>query len=106
MTVVKSCRMECKKILDYLKTVISIPDTFEAELAVFLKKFSYYEDDEDLDMMLDGSLHELVSLGYREIDCKLYEAGMKLKYSEVKRIIAKRGKSRINISGDLYCVRG
>ena len=49
-------------------------------------------------MMLDGSLHELVSLGYREIDCKLYEAGMKLKYSS-KRIIAKRSKqTRINIS--------
>lgn len=100
MTVVKSCRMECKKILDYLKTVISIPDTFEAELAVFLKKFSYYEDDEDLDMMLDGSLHELVSLGYREIDCKLYEAGMKLKYSEVKELLRKGANPRINISGD------
>lgn len=98
--VIEQCRKGCREILEYLQTIISIPNSFESDLKQHFKHFAYYDDDEDFEWMLDGSLSQLVSLGYREIDCLLYEAGMKLNYSEVERLLEIGANPDVHISGD------
>ena len=100
ISVIEQCRKDCSKILDYLQSIITIPNSFESDLKQYLARFAYYDDDEDFEWMLDGSLSQLVSLGYREIDCLLYEAGMKLNYSEVERLLALGANPNVRISGN------
>lgn len=100
ISVIEQCRKGCREILEYLQTIISIPNSFESNLKHHFKRFAYYEADEDFEWMLDGSLSQLISLGYLEIDCLLYEAGMKLNYSEVEHLLELGANPDIHISGD------
>lgn len=100
LPIIETCRRGCREILDYLKTLITIPISFQSELVGLLKRFSYYYENEDIDTMLNGSISKLVSLGYREIDCRLYEAGMKLNYSETERLLNQGANPTVYISGD------
>lgn len=117
MTIVEPCREGCQKIMEYLRSIIEIPNSFESDLKAYLSHFAFYEYEDDLDYMLDGSLQELISLGYRDIDCRLYEAGMKLNYDEVERLMSNGANPDVHISGgyspekaveaalyDVYCL--
>lgn len=98
--VIEICRKRCKEILLYLKNIIAVPTSFEYDLRKHLKCFAYYSEDYDFEFMLDGSLPHLLSLGYKEVDCKLYEAGMKLDYSEVERLLNIGANPNVWMSGD------
>lgn len=88
LPVVEKGRIENQRILDYLETIIRIPDSFYDDFKKYLKSFALYDDDYDFEIMLDTSLDLLVKRGYREIDCRLYEAGMKFNFSELERLLS------------------
>lgn len=100
MAVIEPSRKGCQEILNYIQTIIAIPETFETDLRAYLKHYACYDDDDDIDYILDGSLPQLMSLGYREIDCLLYEAGMKLDYAEVERLLELGANPNVRICGD------
>lgn len=66
------------------------------------KCFANYDDDDGLEYILDGSLSQLISMGYREIDCLLYEAGMKLNYAKVKQLLEFGANPNAWISSDYF----
>lgn len=100
MKVIEPCRIECREIMDYLKTVITIPQSLD-DMRNFLRHFAYYGNDESLQDMVDCSLSELTAMGYRAIDCELYEAGMKLDYDNVERFLTSGASPDVCISGHL-----
>lgn len=100
MEVVKPCRVGCEEIIHYLRTVVAIPNTLD-NLKRHLKSFANYDDFDALYLMLDGELSQLTDLGYREIDCRLYEAGMKLDYDEAEKLLAMGANPNIFISSSL-----
>ena len=78
----------CKRILDYMATIIDLPEKFDNAFERFLKKYAWYDDNDKIRWMLNAELDKLKSLGYQETDCLLYEAGLKLRYDEVRRLLA------------------
>lgn len=48
--------------------------------------------------MLDGDLETLIPNGYRDIDCYLYEAGMKLRYDKMDDLLLKGADPDVFIS--------
>jgi hypothetical protein len=50
--------------------------------------------------MLDGDLEVLLAKGYREIDCLLYEAGLKFNFKKVKELLSQGANPYAHISGD------
>lgn len=100
MAVIEQCRKGCREILDYLQHIMELPDTFEADLRAYMKRYACYADDDDFDYMLDADLPKLLSLGYRKVDCLLYVAGMKLNYDEVEILLALGADPNVKIYGD------
>lgn len=100
MEVVEPCRVGCLEIINYLRTVVAIPDSLD-NIKKYLKSFASYDDSDGLDLMLEGALSQLTDLGYQEIDCRLYEAGMKLDYDEAEKLIAMGANPDIFISSEL-----
>lgn len=98
---IEICRKGCSEILSYLATKANITGDYKKKFMDLAKsKYQWYEDDEDFDWMLHGDLETLKSKGYREIDCYLYEAGMKLHYEEVIKLLKQGADPYVFISAD------
>lgn len=100
LEVVEPSRVGCAEIMNYLRSVVAIPDSLD-NVKKYLKSFANYDDSDGLDLMLDSELSQLIDLGYREIDCRLYEAGMRLDYEEAEKLIEMGANPNIYISGEL-----
>ncbi|MDE7414485.1 MAG: hypothetical protein K2N05_11970 [Muribaculaceae bacterium] len=85
--VVEKAREENRRILDYLASIIPIPENFYEDLKESLKPFAWFEKEDDFDFMLDGSLEHLEKTGYRKIDCLIYEAALKFNFKEFERLL-------------------
>lgn len=98
---IEICRKGCSEILSYLTTKVNITGDYKKRFMDFVRnEYQWYEDDIDFDWMLDGDLDKLKSQGYREIDCYLYEAGMKLHYDKVIKLLKQGADPYVSISAD------
>lgn len=88
LPVVDKGRKENQRILDYLASIIPIPNDFLEDFRNSLKPFAWFDDEDDFEFMIDGTLDKLEEMGYRRIDCKLYEAGLKFHFEEFKQLLA------------------
>jgi hypothetical protein len=98
--VVEKCRAENEQILKYLESIIEIPSDYEREFAKILKSYARYDDEDDFDYMLYGSLDELIEKGYRKIDCVLFAAGVKFKFRRMINLLTRGANPYVYISGD------
>jgi hypothetical protein len=100
LPVVKKCTAENAKIIEYLESLIKIPENYADVFAKFLKPYAWFFDDEEFEFMLDGSLESLLQKGYREIDCLAYEAGLKFNFDRLKELLDQGADPYAHISGD------
>lgn len=98
LPIVENGRKENIRILNYLSSLIDVPNDFFKEFKTSLKPFAWFDEDDDYDWMLNESLEKLMEMGYREIDCELYAAGMKFNFSELEKLLADGGNPYIKIS--------
>jgi hypothetical protein len=99
MPIVETNRLENNRILKYLESLIEITPDVYTLFSKYVKRFAVYYDDEDFNAMLDGSLDDLIKKGYREIDCRLYEAGLKFNFREVRQLLKQGANPYVHISG-------
>ena len=100
ISVVEKARGENQYILDYLASIIPIPENFIDDFKESLQPFAWYDKDDDFEFMLDGSLEHLEKMGYRKIDCLLYEAGLKFIFKEFERLLSLGANPYVKISSD------
>lgn len=100
LTVVKKARVENQSILDYLASIIPIPENFIDDFKESLQPFAWFDEDEDFEFMLDGSLEHLERMGYRKIDCLLYEAGLKFNFKEFERLLSLGADPYVKLSSE------
>ena len=98
MPIIEKGRRENNAILDYLGSIIHLSEDFHVEFMKSLKSFAWFEEESDFDIMLDDSLENLKKKGYREIDCRLYEAGLKFNFHEFMRLLNEGGNPYARIS--------
>jgi hypothetical protein len=96
----EKCKAENAKIIEYLESLIKIPENFADDFEKFLKPYAWLYDDEEFKFMLEGSLELLIQKGYREIDCLAYEAGMKFNFERLKELLNQGADPYVHISGD------
>ncbi len=84
-----------------MESIITIPDNLDSDFKSIVRQYSYYDSDDDFDRVFDDSLNGLIQKGYREIDCRLYLAGMSLDYEETERLLFQGGNPDKRILG--YC---
>ena len=101
LPVIEVCRKECKVLIDFFKSEIEIPENYDSIFKEMVRKnYQYYYDDDDFEFMLGGDIEKLKELGYREIDCYLFEAGMKLHFEDTLILLKKGGNPFACISAD------
>ncbi|MBD5238329.1 MAG: hypothetical protein HDS64_00955 [Bacteroidales bacterium] len=100
ISVVEKAREENQYILDYLASIIPIPENFIDDFKESLQPFAYFEKDDDFEFMLDGSLEHLEKMGYRKIDCLLYEAGLKFNFKEFERLLSLGANPYVKLSSE------
>lgn len=98
LPIVENIRGENQRILDYLASVIRIPENFLEDFKESLLPFAWFDKADDFEYMLDGSLDNLEKMGYRKIDCLLYEAGLKFNFNECERLLAHGADPYVKIS--------
>ena len=100
ISVVEKAREENQYILDYLASIIPIPENFIDDFKESLQPFAYFEKDDDFEFMLDGSLEHLEKMGYRKIDCLLYEAGLKFNFKEFEQLLSLGANPYVKLSAE------
>ena len=98
--VVEKARGENQRIIDYLASIIPIPENFIDDFKMSLQSFAWFDKEDDFEFMLDGSLEHLEKMGYRKIDCLLYEAGLKFNFKEFERLLALGADPYVKLSSE------
>lgn len=100
--ILSKCRTDNNRILEYLKSTISFPKYYQKGFAEFLKSFARYPKKYGfkIEDILGDILPNLVEMGYREIDCLLYEAGMKFNFNRIIDLLSEGANPYVHISGD------
>lgn len=105
MPTVEACRKGIREIKAFLCSQVEVSTDFETTFQHFVKEnYQYYDEEDDFDWMLDGDIEKLKSQGYREVDCRLYEAGMKLHFDEMMDYLAKGGNPHAYISANYLAI--
>ena len=98
---IKICRKGCEKILSFLASKTEVPKNYEETFKDFVRsRFQWWDEEDEIEDMLDGDIEKLRERGYREIDCYLYEAGMKLHYDRVVELLEQGADPYVSISAD------
>lgn len=98
---IKICRKGCEKILSFLASKTEVPKNYEETFKDFVRsRFQWWDEEDEIEDMLDGDIEKLRERGYREIDCYLYEAGMKLHYDRVVELLKQGANPYVSISAD------
>ncbi|MDE7181051.1 MAG: hypothetical protein K2N88_07650 [Muribaculaceae bacterium] len=97
---IEKLRADNKRILDYMASLIPIPSDFEEQFRKLISRFAPYSEEDDIEVMIGASLDELIKLGFREIDCSLYEAGMKFNFGDVSLLLEAGAKPSAYLSPD------
>lgn len=87
LPIVDRGRKENQSILSYLERIISISQVFSDDFKKFIKPFAWFPEYFDFETMLDGTLEWFEAMGYRKIDCLVYEAGLKFDFKELDRLL-------------------
>ncbi len=99
---IEICRKGCDEILSFLASKTEIPKDYETTFKDFVRsRYQWNEEEDDFEWMLDGDIEKLREQGYREIDCYLYEAGMKLHYDRVIELLERGADPYVSISADV-----
>ncbi|MDE6078014.1 MAG: hypothetical protein K2G29_09800 [Muribaculaceae bacterium] len=97
---VENLREENQRILDYLASIIPIPDNFFEDFKESLQPFAWFDKEDDFEYMLDASLDHIEKMGYRKIDCLLYEAGLKFHFKECEHLLAHGANPYVKLSSE------
>lgn len=100
LPIVKNVRGENQRILDYIASIIPIPENFLEDFKESLQPFAWFDKEVDFEYMLDGSLVHFEKMGYRKIDCLLYEAGLKFYFKECERLLARGADPYVKLSAE------
>ena len=98
--VIEKARIENRHILDYIASLIPLPENFIDDFKESLQPFAWFDKEDDFEYMLDGALEHLEKMGYRKIDCLLYEAGLKFNFKEFERLLSQGANPYIKLSGE------
>lgn len=100
--VIEYCRKGCHELKEFICSQIEIPNNYEKTFYDFLRNYQYYPEERRLEDILNGDIEELKSQDYREVDCLLYEAGMKLHFDEMMDYLEKGGDPHVYITADIH----
>lgn len=100
LPVVEKMRGENQRILDYFASMIPISENFHEYFKDSLQPFAWFDKEDDFEFMLGGSLEHLEKMGYRKIDCLLYEAGLKFNFKECERLLAGGADAFVKLSAE------
>lgn len=100
LPMVKNLRIENERILRFIESIITIPSNYDKSFMEALSPFSFYDGESDLVLLLDGELSDLVAMGYREIDCRLYAAGITFNFDRMIDLLNQGANPYAHISGD------
>lgn len=100
LPIVENVRGENQRILDYIASIIPIPENFLEGFKESLQPFAWFDKKDDFEYMLYGSLDHLEKMGYRKIDCLLYEAGLKFDFKECERLLACGADPYVKLSAE------
>ncbi|MDE5888278.1 MAG: hypothetical protein K2H46_11920 [Muribaculaceae bacterium] len=100
LPIVENMRRENQRILDYLASIIPIPENFLEDFKESLQPFAWFDKEDDFEFMLDGTLDHIEKMGYRKIDCLLYEAGLKFNFKECERLLASGADPYVKLSAE------
>jgi hypothetical protein len=99
LPIVDRCKVENAQILKCLKPSIKVPVNIGKNFVRLVKQVALFDENDDFDSMLKCNINELTKMGYREIDCLLYEAGLKFDFEKVRGLLEQDANPYVRISG-------
>ena len=97
MPMILSMRNGCSKLMSYWKTKFNYPVEQELDYSSYTDLFfAAFPDDTD-DDLLSFTVHELLDMGYRQVDIDLYCATVRFQYGEVERLLKLGANPKVNI---------
>lgn len=100
LPIVDEGKAENRQILKYLKSSIKVPMNLGKDFVHIVKQVALFGENDNPYSMFKCSLNELAKMGYREIDCLLYEAGLKFDFERVKELLEQDANPYARISGN------